>query len=143
MTAGLRIALLALASSMVAANAARADEPPKSGYDLARANGCMICHEVEARDAGAPLPSAPTFQDVARRYRSDPDAATRLTSVVLYGSAPVRRDRHWAGKVTFDTMYPNDLMVSEAEARRIVDCILALDRRRARDDGAPARERVQ
>jgi cytochrome c len=115
----------------------------RSGYQLARANGCVICHEIESSEPGSLLPAAPAFQDLARRYRSEPDAASRLTSIVREGTGPLRRDRHWAGKVTFDRMYPNDLMVTEAEARRIVDWILTLDSTSERRHDARAQRRGQ
>jgi cytochrome c len=121
---------------MLAAAPVRAEDSLRTGYQLARANGCVICHEVESRDAGSPLPPAPAFQDIARRYRSQPDAASRLTVLVRDGTGPLRRDRHWAGKTTFERMYPNDLEVTESEARHIVDWILTLDSTDGRRRGA-------
>ena len=102
------IPTLAIAVTMLGVGNAGADDSLRTGYQLARANGCVICHEVESREPGSLLPSAPAFQDIARRYRSQPDAASRLTMIVREGTGPLRRDRHWDGKITFERMYPND-----------------------------------
>jgi cytochrome c len=139
----LRIATIALAVTMSAAAPVRAEDSLRTGYHLARDSGCFICHEVETRGADSLLPPAPAFEDIARRYRSEPEAASRLTAFVRDGTGPLRRDRHWAGKVTFERMYPNDLEVTESEARRIVDWILTLDQTGSRHDGAPRRRRAR
>jgi len=123
----LSVVIVALAGTMLVIAIARAEDSLRTGYQLARANGCVICHEVETRGADSPLPPAPAFQDIAHRYRSQPDAASKLSVLVRDGTGPLRRDRHWTGKITFDRMYPNDLEVTESEARRIVDWILTLD----------------
>lgn len=91
------------------------------------ASGCAVCHEVESRLPGSPLPAAPAFQEIAHRYRADPESASRLVSVILAGSGPLRADRHWAGRTTFETMYPKESMLTEAEARQVVEWILTLD----------------
>jgi cytochrome c len=131
-----RIAAVVLTTSLLATAAARADDPARTAFRIARDAGCVICHNVE-RSANGYLPNAPAFEDVACRYRADPDAADRLSSIVRNGSGPLRRDRHWTGKVAFDTMYPNDLMVTDAQTHQIVDWILTLcpksaERRRSR-----------
>jgi cytochrome c len=128
---------------MLGTASARADDSSRTGYQVARESGCFICHEVETREAGSLLPPAPAFEDIARRYRSEPDAASKLTALVRDGTGPLRRDRHWAGKVTFDKMYPNDLELTESEARRIVDWILTLDSTDARREGASGQRRAR
>jgi cytochrome c len=117
-----------VAAALVASVAVHAQDPPRTAFHAVRDEGCMICHDVEPPERGAKdyLPKAPAFQDIACRYRSDPDAPGRLASIVRDGSGPLRRDRHWTGRVAFDTMYPNDLTMTEAEARQIVDWILTL-----------------
>ncbi len=124
----MRTAIPLLAVTLLATVAARADDSPRTAFRTARDGGCIICHDVESPEGGAKnyLPKAPAFQDIACRYRSDPDAASRLTSIVREGSGPLRRDRHWTGQVAFETMYPNDLGMTEAQTRQIVDWMLTL-----------------
>jgi cytochrome c len=112
---------------MLASIAVQAGEPAGNGYRLVRANGCVICHAIESRAAKPYLPPGPAFQDIARRYRSDPDAVRRLTSTVRDGSAPLQRDRHWNARDGFDGVCPGDFMLSEAETQSIVAWILTLD----------------
>ena len=128
MSSRMRMVGLTIAVALVAAAAAYAQDPPRTPFRLARESGCLICHDVEAPERGAnhTIPKAPAFQDIACRYRLDADAASRLSSIVREGSGPLRRDRHWTGQVAFDTMYPHDLSVTEAEARQIVDWMMTL-----------------
>lgn len=137
----LPIASFILASGLLAAVPAGASDTARDGYRLMEASGCAVCHEVEQRPPGSPLPAAPAFQEIAHRYRSDPGAASRLTSVVLAGSGPLRGDRHWAGRTAFDTMYPKESMLTEAEVRQIVDWILTLDAKPAPGSDAHAQRR--
>jgi len=119
---------IALVAALLVGLAAHADDTSPSPFRMVRSAGCITCHDVESESRGPNdmLPKAPPFEDVACRYRADSDAANRLASIIRDGSGPLRRDRHWAGRATFETMYPNDLMVTDAEARRIVDWILTL-----------------
>ena len=128
MSSRMRIARLTIVVALIAAASAYAQDRPRTAYRVARDGGCMICHDVESPERGAQslLPSAPAFQDIACRYRSDSDAASRLSSIVREGSGPLRSDRHWTGRVAFNTMYPNDLIVTEDEARQIVDWMMTL-----------------
>ena len=143
--AALRMSRRALAAMPLVlgllAEAAYGDPSSTQVYRLAGDRGCLMCHEVESRagEAHSLMPVAPAFQDIARRYRGDRDAAGRLTGIVREGSGPLHSDRHWAGKVQFDRMYPNDILVSEAEARRIVEWILTLAPARATGDKAKAK----
>ena len=104
------------------------EQTPASPYQLARERGCTLCHEVESPPRGSTglLPSAPPFEEIARRYRADPAAPSRLASIVRYGTGPLRRDRHWDGKASFTTMYSNDVIVSDEESRYLVEWILTL-----------------
>ncbi len=122
------VASLMTAFALIMAAIAYAEDSPRAAFRIARDAGCMICHDVESPEGGGKdvLPKAPAFQDIACRYRSDPDAAGRLASIVRDGSGPLRRDRHWTGRVAFQTMYPNDLILTEAETRQIVDWMMTL-----------------
>ena len=121
-------ASIAIAASVLAAFAADAENSQPTAFRVARDAGCTLCHDVESppRSASQVFPTAPSFEDVACRYRSAPNAATTLSTIVLEGSGPLRRDRHWSGQVAFETMYPNDLMITKAQARQIVDWVLTL-----------------
>jgi cytochrome c len=93
---------------------------------LATSSGCMACHSIlqaPKRTDGLP-PIAPAWRDIAVKYRDDPGAADRLTRVVMTGSKP--SSRHWVGKVSAVAMPPNAVVVTEAEARVLVNWILVL-----------------
>src|SRR5690242_20233036 len=81
-------------------SSAGADTPPAQ---LARDSGCLMCHAIESPPASASqvLPSAPAFQDIARRYRGDSHAKTRLIAVVRQGSGREESQRHWTGQAGF------------------------------------------
>ena len=115
-------ALLIVATS-VRANKAENDA---AMLELATSRGCMACHSIlplPKRADGLP-PIAPAWRDIAVKYRDDPGASERLTKTVMTGSNP--NARHWAGKVSTVTMPPNAVVVSEAEARVLVNWILVL-----------------
>ncbi len=118
------LALLAL----TAAAAARATpaEYGEAMFRLASERGCLACHALQPgpRRADGLPPIAPSWVEVARRYRDDPGAHERLTRAVLGGSKP--SSRHWAGKVSEANMPPNDTVVTEREARALVNWILVL-----------------
>lgn len=136
-----RSAVVHLAIGLLVSYQAYGQDSSLSGYRFAKDRGCMLCHEVESSppEVNAVLPTAPTFQDIARRYRADPSAASRLATIVRQGTGPLRRDRHWAGKAQFERMYNNDIEVTDAEARQIVDWILTLASPPARSDKSTAR----
>lgn len=93
---------------------------------LATDRGCMACHSIEPRAPradGLP-PIAPAWREVALKYRDDPGAYKRLTRTVMTGSNP--KARHWAGKVGDGAMPPNATVISEADARMLVNWILVL-----------------
>ena len=103
----------------------------KAEYDaamlkLATSRGCMACHSITPppRRADGLPPIAPAWRDVAVKYRDDPGASDRLTRTVMTGSGPL--STHWAGKISVVTMPPNAAVVSEAEARVLVNWILVL-----------------
>ncbi len=90
---------------------------------LASDHGCPVCHEKRPPGPHSILPSAPSWQDIARRYRKDPRAEERLAAIVLAGSDP--QHRHWSGQAQFDRMYSNDIAVTPDEARELVRWILS------------------
>jgi cytochrome c len=86
----------------------------------------MACHSivpVPKRADGLP-PIAPAWRDISLKYRDDPVASERLTRTVMTGSNPA--SRHWVGKVSEVTMPANAAVVSEPEARALVNWLLVL-----------------
>lgn len=107
---------------------ASADGPQDQAIrKLASESGCMLCHSEEPSKAGTDesLPNGPSWKDIARRYRRQPDAEDRLTSVVIGGSGQGPKDRHWANKARGVAMPPNPVEISQTDARRLVRWILA------------------
>ena len=117
------VAVMLVVASPVRATQAERDE---AMHKLATLSGCMACHSIlpiGKRADGLP-PIAPAWREVAIKYRDDPGASDRLTRVVIAGSN--LNARHWAGKVSDVTMPPNAAVVTEADARVLVNWILVL-----------------
>jgi cytochrome c len=94
--------------------------------ELATQRGCMACHSIlpaPKRADGLP-PIAPAWRDIAIKYRDDPGASERLTRTVMTGANP--NSRHWTGKVSDVAMPSNATVVTQAEARTLVNWVLAL-----------------
>ena len=119
------LALLALTLAAPLAQATPA-EYGEAMFRLATERGCLACHALEAgpRRADGLPPIAPAWVEIAKRYRDDPGASERLIRTVMGGSNPA--SRHWVGKVSDVSMPPNAAVVSEREARALVNWILVL-----------------
>lgn len=110
---------------LVAAVSSAAQAGEDDAARLATARGCTICHRPSL-SPDAPSALAPTWREIADRYRGKPDAVDRLGGVVLAGSTWRPSERHWAGKAILGGMPPNtDIDLQPAEARRLVRWILA------------------
>lgn len=124
----MRLPSLALLALTLAAPLARATpaEYGEAMFRLATERGCLACHALQAgaRRADGLPPIAPAWVEIAKRYRDDPTAYERLTRTVMGGSSSSAR--HWAGKVSDVAMPPNATVVSEREARALVNWILVL-----------------
>ena len=115
-------ALLSVATTVHATPA----EYGEAMLKLATERGCMACHSIlpaPKRADGLP-PIAPAWRDIAIKYRDDPLASQRLTRTVMTGSDPA--SRHWTGKVSDVVMPPNAAVVTEGEARMLVNWLLVL-----------------
>ena len=132
MTANRRLlaVLVAIAASSLL-QVARADAPALSPAqrDAARHDagelGCTVCHRVSRTpraESEAP-PLAPSFDEIAARYRGKPGAEQRLTGVVTDGEPP--GERHWKDRLDFTSMGANAPRVSRARARALVRWILS------------------
>jgi cytochrome c len=101
---------------------------------LASDSGCTACHQVEPLAApanGKPL-IGPPWRDIAARYRSVKGAQQTLTATVMTGSSPssdrsTAYESHWTGKVRGEFMPSHRVVISEADAARLVAWILAQD----------------
>ena len=101
-----------LALSGLAA-AAHADGTPR-GQTIASSNACMGCHAVDRKLVG------PSFQQIAAKYKGDPQAPVKLALKVRNGGSGV-----W-GAIPM----PAHPAMTDADIRTVVDWVLA---------GAPSR----
>jgi cytochrome c len=65
----------------VAAVAALTSAPAFANTDLAKKNACMACHAVDKKMVG------PSYQDVAKKYGGQKDAAANLAKSIKAGGA--------------------------------------------------------
>jgi cytochrome c len=119
----LAIAMVALTCSSMSAGAASPDAGERSRR-LAGERGCTVCHRdaSSAREADAALALAPTWREIAARYRGQAGAQDRLTRIVLGGADPTHR--HWKNRLEFSRMEANPRLTPD-EARALVRWILA------------------
>ncbi len=116
------------AAIAIAATTAHAGSDPADPAMLALASrsGCLTCHRIEASPRPeSTLPIGPAWESVAMRYRGQAGAAEQVTRTVLAGSNPYAS--HWKGQASGLAMPPNAVAISDADARQLVDWILALD----------------
>ena len=94
---------------------------------LANRSGCLACHQIEPGTNGPDglAPIGPAWRDVSAKYQGQKDAQAKLTQTVLAGSNPYQS--HWAGKVSGLAMPPNAVAIKTADAKRLVQWILALE----------------
>lgn len=120
---------LAAASLPWTGAAVAATDSPMPGVqymrELARDRGCTTCHRETSPGAkdDAALPMAPSWHDIASRYRNAPEARQRLGALVLTGSDP--NDRHWKHNAAFDRMLANEIATTPQEADLLVRWILS------------------
>ena len=86
----------------------------EGGLALAGKSGCLICHKIEAKLIG------PAWSDVAKRYKGDADAKTKLRASVKLGSKG-----KWA-EVGGMPMPANSPRVSDENVDKLVSFILSL-----------------
>ena len=113
---------LLVAASPLAATAA--DDPM---LKLASTSGCLTCHHIErgAKGPDGMAPIGPAWRDVAAKYAGVKGARDALTHTVMTGSNPYAS--HWKGKVSGLAMPPNEVAITETDARKLVGWILTLD----------------
>jgi len=91
---------------------------------LAEDSGCTFCHSDRPQPIGdnAVPPPAPSWSEIARRYRGQKDAEDKLVAIVMRGVRP--EDRHWAGKTSAVGMPDNRVEIKEEDARSLIRWIL-------------------
>ncbi len=101
--------------------------PDDAMIGLARNAGCLTCHQVEPGGKGPDglPPIGPAWRDVAAKYKGAKGAQAQLTATVMKGSNPY--DSHWKGQASGLAMPPNAVAIKEADAKKLVGWILALE----------------
>jgi cytochrome c len=119
--------LLALAGVLAASSALADDKKDSAMLKLASSSGCMTCHQVDpgAKGPDGLAPIGPAWRDVSVKYKGKKGAETALTHTVMTGSNPYAS--HWKGKVSGLAMPPNEVAISEADAKKLVHWILSLE----------------
>jgi cytochrome c len=119
------LSALALAAAALACAPAQAQQDAM--VKLATDAGCMTCHQIQPGGKGPDglAPIGPAWREVSAKYKGQKGAAAQLTQTVLKGSNPY--ESHWKGKVSGLAMPPNAVAIKEADAKKLVNWILALD----------------
>lgn len=97
-----------LISALIVASAALA-APAFANLDLAKKNACMACHGVDKKVVG------PAYQDVAKKYAGQKDAAAALAKSIKAGGSG-----KW-GPIPM----PAQAALSDADANTLAAWILA------------------
>jgi len=84
--------------------------PALADQALAKSKNCLACHAVDKKLVG------PAYQDVAKKYAGQKDAAAKLATKIMKGGSGV-----W-GAVPM----PANTQVNEAEAKKLADWVLSL-----------------
>ncbi|MBE2295157.1 MAG: c-type cytochrome [Phycisphaerales bacterium] len=71
--------LSVLAVALLTAPAAKAE----NGEELAKKYNCLACHQVDKKLVG------PSYQEVAAKYKGQPDAAAKLSAKIKAGGVGV------------------------------------------------------
>ncbi|MEW5755734.1 MAG: c-type cytochrome [Pseudomonadota bacterium] len=83
----------------------------EDGMALAKKSGCLACHALDKTIVG------PAWNDVAEKYKNDPEAHTKLVQSVLTGSSG-----KWGSKVHMKAQN----QVPQEDVSKLVDYILSL-----------------
>ena len=119
---------LSVAALLTAGSAFADVKADDAARQLATRSGCFICHAIEL-DAKGPeglKPVGPPWKAVAARYKGDKDAQKNLTAAVMGGTSLY--NRHWKDESSGVAMPPNGVAISEADAAKLVDWILGLQK---------------
>lgn len=89
---------------------------------LAAQSGCMVCHGVDKQADTHYLPLAPTYKQIAEKYKNNPDASKIMVEAMLHGT--LNRTEHWEN-VNMRFMPANPALKPE-DAEKIAAWILTL-----------------
>ncbi len=95
--------------------------------EIAKKDGCLVCHRIHEKYLG------PSFQDIADRYRDDPDAFNKMVETTTKGGFG-----RW-GRMPMPPSEPK--YVSPEDVRLMVDFILKLPPVPETPPPAPAKKR--
>lgn len=87
-------------------------------FNLARMNGCIDCHRINATVIG------PSWSAIAERYKDAPREAARALLIDSVKKGSVGKWTTWKGG---DGMPPLEKRVSSEHIEQLVDYILSLD----------------
>ncbi len=118
-----RFSLAAVVASVALSSLSLTSQAAEDMVELATSSGCFICHSV-APNPMQSKPLAPSYQDVADRYRGDERAYGNLVERVLYGS--MHKEQNWEGKLSMRFMPPN-VNVTRTDAIALVKWIMSLE----------------
>jgi len=124
----MHLRLLAITLLFFAAlNALAAQPSSKEMNELATEKGCYLCHRAQPGRPGPneSMPPAPSWKEIAVKYKGQKGAEQRLTEIVLSGSERGGKERHWQGKVRDGAMLPNIKEVDDEQAKQLVRWILS------------------
>ena len=85
------------------------------GLELAKASGCLACHNVDKKVVG------PAWKDVATKYKGDAAARAQLVNKVKTGGKG-----NWTEVSGGVPMPPYSPRVADADIEKLVDFILGL-----------------
>ena len=88
--------------------------------ELVTERGCLTCHFLK-HDQSKKIKLAPSYEEVAARYKDDNKAVEYITNRILNGT--VKTQQNWKGEVNMRFMPPN-VNVSRLEANQITSWIL-------------------
>jgi cytochrome c len=119
--------LATLLAALGTATPALADGKDDAMLKLATNAGCLTCHHIDPGGKGPDglAPIGPAWREVSLKYKGQNDAVAKLTHTVMTGSNPY--ESHWKGKVSGLAMPPNAVAIKEADAKKLVGWILALE----------------
>jgi len=87
----------------------------EEGLALAMKSGCLACHKIEGKLVG------PSWSDVSKRYKDDPDAKKHLVEIVKKGGKG-----NWTTVTGGVPMPPNSPRVPDGDIEKLVTFLLAL-----------------